>query len=67
MIGSLSDGGRTGVARREVGLLLPTLSRLDAAPGGEFAGHPRRLERRGAGEAENVAIFCKTESVQQRT
>lgn len=57
MTASLSEGCRLGVAKREVGLLLPILSRLDAAPGGEFAEPPRRLERRGAGEAEKVAIL----------
>jgi hypothetical protein len=45
---------RTGVAKRDAEpLLLPTLMRL----GGEFACGRRRVERRGVGDGENVAIY----------
>jgi hypothetical protein len=44
-----------GVARRDVGLLLPILVRL-AVVGGELAAG-RRFVRLGAGDGENVAIW----------
>lgn len=55
MIIDILSAARTGVAKRDAGLLLPTLIRLDAA-GGEFAVGRRRLEGLGAGDGENVAI-----------
>jgi hypothetical protein len=59
MYGSRSGGGpRAGVARRDVGLLLPSLVRLDVT-GGELPdgrGVIWRFVRLGAGDGENEAM-----------